>query len=136
MRKGGKAPPPPSLPQLASGVRLGGQPLSGRQEARIRHNTADEVHCVIPSLSAQLHPPPLGGGGAQRLGHLHHRRAPSYKEILLCQSSSVRQEGMCLSSECNVTTQKLEASKKGWQVVRNKRAKSYATPQSSETRRQ
>jgi hypothetical protein len=51
------------------------------------------------------------GVGEGKLGQLQRHRAPSYKEILLCQSSSDSQEGMCLSFEGNVTAHKSEVSK-------------------------
>jgi hypothetical protein len=121
LREGGKASP------LSAAV-------SGHQEARCRRRTVKEARCVVLSLGAQLHPPSPGHGvGGGDLGHLQHRRSTSYKEVLLRQSSTGRQEGMCLSPDGNVTAQRPEVSKEAWQVVKCKHSKSSTWPQVSET---
>jgi hypothetical protein len=80
------------------------------------------VHPPRPPVGAHLHPPSSGHGvgGGDKLGQLQRQRSPSYKEVLLCQSSAHHQEG----------------SKEGWQVVKCKRSKLCTSPQVSETRRQ
>jgi hypothetical protein len=146
-----EALPPSSSKRLSAGAQPDGQAYPCRQEAQSHHSVVNEVRCA---QDLQLLPPPFGrrdGGGD--LGQLrapckHHlflpqlerRRAPSYKEILLCQSDSGHQGRLCLwlPVKDKDATRKLDPSKKGWQwqVVKSKHPHPYTTPQDVSEARQ
>jgi hypothetical protein len=138
LREGGKTCPPHSSPLSIDDDRPSGLALFGCQEARSCSNAADEAQGVVPSLSAQVHPPPPGRGvGGGELDQLQ-RRHPLPKKRFSCvrAAPATKKEGMCLSSKGNIATRKPLSSRESWQVVKSKCSKSYASPSTSETCRQ